>query len=136
MRKGVLVLGPDVQLSFCTTSIAAACPAGTKNCTAHMERYVYRRRNDGIFVFDLGKTWEKLQLAARIIVAIENPEDIITISARPYGQRAVMKFGHYSGTKAVVGRHTPGVRDAEVWRLLEWRQRLSGCLPVSVKAWS
>ena len=73
-----------------------------------MERYVYRRRNDGVFVFNLGKTWEKLQMAARVIVAIENPQDICAISARPYGQRAVLKFAHYTGAKATVGRHTPG----------------------------
>lgn len=88
--------------------LAAQCHLGTKNCTAHMERYVYRRRNDGVFVFNLGKTWEKLQLAARIIVAIENPEDIVAISARPYGQRGVLKFAHYTGARATVGRHTPG----------------------------
>jgi small subunit ribosomal protein SAe len=88
--------------------LAAQCHLGTKNCTAKMDRYVYRRRNDGIYVFNLGKTWEKLQLAARIIVGIENPSDIIAISARPYGQRAVLKFAGYSGAKSTVGRHTPG----------------------------
>lgn len=93
----------DVQML-----LAASCHLGTKNCTAQMERYVYRRRSDGIYVFNLARTWEKLQLAARIIVAIENPQDIIAISARPYGQRAVLKFAHYSGAKATVGRHTPG----------------------------
>jgi small subunit ribosomal protein SAe len=88
--------------------LAAQCHLGTKNCTANMERYVYRRRNDGVFVFNLGKTWEKLQLAARIIVGIENPQDIIAISARPYGQRGVLKFANYTGARSTVGRHTPG----------------------------
>jgi small subunit ribosomal protein SAe len=88
--------------------LAGQCHLGTKNCTSAMERYTYRRRNDGIFVFNLGKTWEKLQLAARIIVAIENPQDVVAISARPYGQRAVLKFGHHSGSRSTVGRHTPG----------------------------
>ncbi len=73
---------------------------------------MYRRRNDGIFVFNLGKTWEKLQLAARIIVAIENPQDIVAISARPYGQRAVLKFASYTGAKSTVGRHTPGAANS------------------------
>lgn len=73
-----------------------------------MERYVYRRRNDGVFVFNLAKTWEKLQMAARVIVAIENPQDIVAISARPYGQRGVLKFAHYTGANSIVGRHTPG----------------------------
>ncbi|KAL4349139.1 hypothetical protein AHAS_Ahas10G0012100 [Arachis hypogaea] len=62
----------------------------------------------GIYIINLGKTWEKLQLAARIIVAIENPQDIIVQSARPYGQRAVLKFAQYTGANAIAGRHTPG----------------------------
>jgi hypothetical protein len=45
----------------------------------------------------VGKTWEKIQLAARIIVTIENPSDVIAISARPYAQRAVLKYAHYTG---------------------------------------
>ena len=56
-----------------------------------------------------GKTWEKLQLAARVIVAIENPQDIIVQSARPYGQRAVLKFAQYTGAHAIAGRHIPGI---------------------------
>lgn len=62
----------------------------------------------GIYIINLGKTWEKLQLAARVIVAIENPQDIIVQSARPYGQRAVLKFAQYTGAHPIAGRHTPG----------------------------
>ncbi len=36
--------------------LASQAHLGTKNCTSAMERYVYRRRNDGIFVFNLQKT--------------------------------------------------------------------------------
>ena len=69
---------------------------------------VYKRRNDGIHVINLGKTWDKLMMAARIIVATENPADVICQSARPYGQRAVLKFAQYTGAKAIAGRHMPG----------------------------
>lgn len=93
----------DIQLM-----LAAQCHLGTKNCDYQMDRYVFRRRADGIFVINLGSTWDKLQLAARAIVAIENPQDIIVQSARPYGQRAVLKFAQYTGAKALAGRHTPG----------------------------
>jgi small subunit ribosomal protein SAe len=47
-------------------------------------------------------------LAARIIVAIDNPADICAISARPYGQRAVLKFAAHTGAVAIAGRFTPG----------------------------
>ncbi|KAL0357782.1 UNVERIFIED_CONTAM: 40S ribosomal protein SA [Sesamum calycinum] len=88
--------------------LASEVHLGTKNCDFQMERYVFKRRNDGIYIINLGKTWEKLQMAARVIVAIENPQDIIVQSARPYGQRAVLKFAQYTGAHAIAGRHTPG----------------------------
>jgi len=47
-------------------------------------------------------------MAARIIVAIENPQDVVVISARPYGMRAVLKFAKYIGAQAIAGRYTPG----------------------------
>lgn len=47
-------------------------------------------------------------LAARIIAAIDNPADICVISARPYGQRAVLKFAAHTGAVAIAGRFTPG----------------------------
>ncbi|KAJ6294432.1 hypothetical protein OIU76_022496 [Salix suchowensis] len=93
----------DIQMM-----LAAEVHLGTKNCNFQMERYVFKRRNDGIYIINLGKTWEKLLLAARVIVAIENPQDIIVQSARPYGQRAVLKFAQYTGAHPIAGRHTPG----------------------------
>lgn len=47
-------------------------------------------------------------LAARIIAAVDNPADIAVISARPYGQRAVLKFAAHTGAVAIAGRFTPG----------------------------
>ncbi|CAI0470798.1 unnamed protein product [Linum tenue] len=93
----------DIQMM-----LAAEVHLGTKNCDFQMERYVFKRRNDGIYIINLGKTWEKLHMAARVIVGIENPQDIIVQSARPYGQRAVLKFAQYTGAHAIAGRHTPG----------------------------
>merc|ERR1712061_397068 len=55
-----------------------------------------------------GKAWEKLMVAARIIVAIENPADIVVASQRPYGSRAVLKFSQYTGASAMAGLWMPG----------------------------
>merc|ERR1711937_829281 len=88
--------------------LAAQCHIGTRNSDSAMEEYIWRRRNDGIHILNIGKTWEKLILAARIVVAIESPEDVIAISARPYGMRAVLKFAHYTGSQSIAGRFTPG----------------------------
>jgi len=47
-------------------------------------------------------------LAARAIAAIENPADVCVISARPYAQRALLKFAAHTGTTPIFGRFTPG----------------------------
>jgi len=73
-----------------------------------MTNYIWKRRNDGVHILNVHKTWEKLMFAARVIAAVETPQDIVVISARPYGQRAVMKFAHFIGATAVSGRFTPG----------------------------
>ncbi|KAL3206042.1 hypothetical protein MRX96_040484 [Rhipicephalus microplus] len=59
-------------------------------------------------LINLKKTWEKLLLAARAIVAIENPAEVCAISSRPYGQRAVLKFASFTGATPIAGRFTPG----------------------------
>jgi len=81
---------------------------GTRNLDHRMKRYVFKRTQDGIHIIHIGKTWEKLMVAARVIVAIENPQDIVVASQRPYGSRAVLKFSQYTGAQAIAGRWTPG----------------------------
>lgn len=88
--------------------LSAKVHLGTVNLEPQMERYVWKRRNDGVHVIHLGKTWEKLVLAARIIVAIENPADVVVCATKPYAQRAALKYAHYTGAQAIVGRFTPG----------------------------
>jgi len=93
----------DIQMMLvCKTHL------GTRNCDYRMKRYVFRRTVDGIHIIHLGKTWEKLMVTARVIVAIENPADIIVASQRPYGSRAVLKFSQYTGANPMAGRWMPG----------------------------
>jgi len=79
-------------------------------CTPQMRRYVYKKRTDGVNVINLGKLWEKLVLAARIIVAVENPAEVVIVSSstRGFAQRACLKFASYTGCTPIVGRYTPG----------------------------
>jgi len=93
----------DVQRLLATQS-----HVGTQMLEPAMGRYVYKRRSDGVHLINVRKTWEKLQLAARIIVTIENPADVAVISNKSVGQRAVLKFARYTGAHAFAGRYTPG----------------------------
>jgi small subunit ribosomal protein SAe len=96
--------------------LTAKVHQGSKNVNNSMRPYIWRRRQDGVHIIHLGKTWQKLMLAARIIVAIENPEDVVVISMRPFGQRAVFKFAQYTGTAYIGGRYTPGTFTNQIQR--------------------
>lgn len=74
----------------------------------HQTGYVYKTRADGVNIINVNKTWEKIVLAAKIIAAIPNPADVVAISSRTLGQRAVLKFASHTGATAIAGRFTPG----------------------------
>jgi len=100
----VLQLKEEDVVKFLTAGVHL----GANNVNFQMEDYVYKRKSDGVHLINLKKTYEKLLLAARIIVAIENPSDVCVISARPYGQRAILKYATHTGATPIAGRFTPG----------------------------
>ncbi|XP_033630154.1 40S ribosomal protein SA-like [Asterias rubens] len=91
-----------------TKFLACSTHIGANNSDFQMLQYVYKVKSDGSHIINLRKTWEKLMLAARCIVAIEHPADVCVISARPYGQRAILKFSTHTGATPIAGRFTPG----------------------------
>ncbi|MBZ3882999.1 40S ribosomal protein SA [Sciurus carolinensis] len=88
--------------------LAAGTHLGGTNLDFQMEQYIYKRKSDGIYIRNLKRTWEKLLLAARAIVAFENPADVSVISFRNTGQRAVLKFAAATGATPIAGHFTPG----------------------------
>ncbi|PKI83439.1 structural constituent of ribosome [Malassezia vespertilionis] len=88
--------------------LAAQTHIGTKHLEKAMLPYVHKCRPDGVHLINIGKTWSKLVLAARVLAAVENPADIVVISSRTYGHRAVLKFAANTGATAIAGRFTPG----------------------------
>jgi small subunit ribosomal protein SAe len=91
-----------------TKMLAATTHIGSINSEVQMETYIFKKRADGVNIINLRKTWEKLTLAARAIVSVEDPADVFVVSSRPYGQRAVLKFARYTGSTSIAGRYTPG----------------------------
>ncbi|KAJ8664972.1 hypothetical protein QAD02_006634 [Eretmocerus hayati] len=93
-----------------TKMLTAQTHVGSENVNYQMEQYVYKKRIDGagVNIINLRRTWEKLLLAARAIVAIEHPSEVFVISCRPFGQRAVLKFAAHTGATPIAGRFTPG----------------------------
>lgn len=106
MSDGLSLLAPKEE--DISKMLMAQTHIGAKNVNHQMQKYVFKRRSDGVNIINLHKTWEKMLLAARIIVAVENPKDVVAVSGRPYGQRAVLKFAAHVGATSMAGRYTPG----------------------------
>uniref|UniRef100_A0A6B2LDQ9 Small ribosomal subunit protein uS2 n=1 Tax=Arcella intermedia TaxID=1963864 RepID=A0A6B2LDQ9_9EUKA len=93
--------------------IACGCHLGSENLDATMTRYVHKKTTSGVHIIDIKKTWEKIVLAARVIVAIENTKDICVVALSPAGspspaQRAILKFANHIGCRSIAGRMSPG----------------------------
>ncbi|XP_074244607.1 small ribosomal subunit protein uS2-like [Saimiri boliviensis] len=88
--------------------LEAGTHLGGTNLHFQVEQYICKRKSDGIYIINLKRPWEKLLMAARAIVAIENPADVSVISSRNTGQRAVLKFAAATGATPIAGCFTPG----------------------------
>lgn len=88
--------------------LAAKCHLGSTNVSNRMKPYIFSRRPDGIFIIHIGKLWEKLILAARVLVTIENWEDIFVTSSSLHGRRPANKVAGYLGAMCNLSRFPPG----------------------------
>merc|ERR1711874_572355 len=90
--------------------IHSDCHLGNTNYHSSMERYVNHVTPEGVPIFKVEETYSKIRLAARLIAALPNLEDVIVVSSRDLGQRAVIKFATFTGCMATSNaRWTPGV---------------------------
>ena len=87
--------------------LAAGLHIGTQQKTHDMEKYIFRIRSDGLYVLDISKTNDRIMSAAKFL-AKYNPEDILVVATRQYGQAPVKKFGEVIGCNSIPGRFIPG----------------------------
>lgn len=87
--------------------LAAGLHIGTQQKTKDMERYIYRVRADGLYVLDVRKTNDRIMSAAKFLAKYD-PDDILVVSTRQYGQAPVKRFGEIIGARTIPGRFIPG----------------------------
>jgi len=81
---------------------------GTKFRTRHMDAFIYKTRPDGLSVLNLQKIDERIRIAATFLSQYE-PEDLLIVSRRENGWKAVKAFGRHTGAKVFAGRYAPGI---------------------------
>ncbi len=80
---------------------------GTRQKTADMKDYIYKVRNDGLYIIDINKTDKKINIASKFISKFD-PENVLVVSVRQYGQKPIRKLSEYTGIRVIDGRFRPG----------------------------
>ncbi|KAM0675124.1 hypothetical protein GVAV_001467 [Gurleya vavrai] len=105
MFKPTINLPPQIAKAL----IRCYCHLGGKTVTKKLLPYLFAQRPDnGICVIDTNLQWHKLIIAARAFCSIENPEDVVIVSSKAFGRKAVLKFCEATGATPFTGRFTPG----------------------------
>ena len=80
---------------------------GTQQKSADMKDFIYKVRQDGLYVLDVKKTDDRIRATAKFLARFD-PKRILVTSARQYGQRPAREFSKAIGAPAFAGRFVPG----------------------------
>ncbi|MBI4151383.1 30S ribosomal protein S2 [Candidatus Woesearchaeota archaeon] len=81
---------------------------GTKFKTKYMADFIYKTRPDGLSVLNLKKIDERITLAANLLAQYE-PQDILIVSRRENGWKALRQVAKLTGINVITGRYPPGI---------------------------
>jgi small subunit ribosomal protein S2 len=81
---------------------------GTRIKTPGMSRFIYKRREDGLYLLELATIDKKIRAAAKLLATYEQ-KDIVATASRIYAIAPAKKFAEITGTRMISGRVMPGV---------------------------
>ena len=100
VNNGDLLVAEDIYLT-------SGVHIGTQQKSADMKDFIYKVRQDGLYVLDVKKTDERIRAAASFLSRYY-PKRILVVSARQYGQKPAREFSKAIGAPAFAGRFVPG----------------------------
>lgn len=80
---------------------------GTQQKSADMRRFIFKVRNDGLYVLDIKSTDERVRIAADFLSRFD-PDRVLVVCQRQYGQKPARTFAKNVGARSMVGRFVPG----------------------------
>lgn len=88
--------------------VKAGIYLGTRVVTPDMRPFVYRRRADGLAIFNTDLIDEKLKEGAQFLARFA-PEDTILVCKRQAGWRAAQKFSEITGIRTFTKKYPAGI---------------------------
>ncbi|MBU2616889.1 MAG: 30S ribosomal protein S2 [Nanoarchaeota archaeon] len=107
LKEQVKIKKKDMLISL-EEYVKAGIYLGTKVVTPNMKPFVYRRRADGLAIFNTDLIDEKIRAGVEFLNKFA-PEDIILVCKREAGWRAVKKFGELTGIRVFAKKYPAGV---------------------------
>jgi small subunit ribosomal protein S2 len=90
------------------TYMTSGVHIGTRQKTSDIKEFIYKVRNDGLYIIDVKKTDERIKVAAKLLAKYD-PSKVLVVSVRQYGQKPIRKLGEFTGMHVIDGRFRPGI---------------------------
>lgn len=87
--------------------LEAGVHIGTKIRTNDMRKFIFKRRDDGLYILDLRQSAERIMEAAKLISGYK-PEDVTVVASRVYSSNPATRFSNLTGVNVIQGRYVPG----------------------------
>ncbi|MEM4137610.1 MAG: 30S ribosomal protein S2 [Candidatus Anstonellaceae archaeon] len=81
---------------------------GTRMRTIDMQKFIFKRRSDDLYVLDLRVIDERIRIAAKIISKYD-PKKVYVVASRTYSSVAAKVFERLTSIKVISGRFIPGM---------------------------
>ncbi len=89
------------------TYLKSGIHLGTKFKSGDMRKYIFKKRKDGLIVFNIETIDKRIREVAKLIASME-AKDLAVVCRRLYGQKPAKKFASMIGAKAYTKRFIPG----------------------------
>ena len=89
------------------TYMTSGAHIGTRQKTKDIKDFIYKVRNDGLYIIDVKKTDERIKTTAKFLVKYD-PANILIVSVRQYGQKPIKMLAEHTGIQVLDGRFRPG----------------------------
>lgn len=89
------------------TLLSAGVHIGTHIKNKEMEPFIYKVRNDGLYILDVEKMNERMRVAGKFLSRLDLSK-LLVLSSKRYGRTPVLKFCEKTGAQPMVGRFPSG----------------------------
>lgn len=81
---------------------------GSKIKVEHMRRFIFKLRPDGVYLMDVNRIVERLNIAARFI-SLFQPEKVVVVASHVYSIKPASKFCEMTGAIPIMETFMPGL---------------------------